>query len=253
MVNTDQEDIAHLISLDRATTKSLYEQIEEQLSELIVSGRLPGGTILPPERLLATSLGISRGTVQQCYGKLRERGLMHGHGRHGSIVAQNAAPLVPPKERLRGFTEEVEALGQRPTTRVLEREILADRSIATLFQLPSESRFLRLVRLRLANKKPVSIESAWYSLAAVPELEGEDGVRSIYRRLAALGQPLSHCDQTIDAVSPSREEIDLFGFASSVPCLLIKRHSYLKDGQKVEYVEGVFRGDAYSYRMRLES
>jgi GntR family transcriptional regulator len=46
--------------------------------------------------------------------------------------------------------------------------------------------------------------------------------------------------------------MESFDFRSAVPCLLIKRHSYLRGGIMVEYVEGVFRGDTYIYRQRLE-
>ncbi len=45
---------------------------------------------------------------------------------------------------------------------------------------------------------------------------------------------------------------EIFGFESPVPCLLIKRHSYNRRDVMVEYVEGLFRGDAYTYRLRLD-
>lgn len=253
-MNYQSEDfIRNIVNLRRDTSVPLYQQIEEQLAERIASGQLAAGTALPPERQLAEMLGISRGTVQQCYGNLRDRGLIHGHGRHGSIVSPARGRIVPGKERLRGFSEEIEALGQAPSTRVLEREIVADRSIASLFGLPAEARFLKLVRLRFADENPVSLESAWYSLTAAPGLASADGTGSIYRQLAGEGTPLDYCDQTIDAALPSDEEMEAFSMTAPVPCLLIRRRSYLQGGAMVEYVEGVFRGDLYSYRMRLDA
>ncbi len=230
----------------------LYQQIEQQLGALIADGRIARGSTLPAERQLAELLGVSRGTVQQCYNNLRERGIIRGHGRHGSIVESGTGSLMPNKEPLRGFTEEMEGLGRIPSSRVLEHEIVADRLIASIFDLPSEAQFLKLVRVRLADKKPVSLESAWYCLQAVPSLRTVDPDGSIYRQLAELGTPLSYCDQTIEPVLPSGEEMEIFDFGSPVPCLLIKRHSYLPGGIMVEYVEGVFRGDTYIYRQRLE-
>ena len=50
---------------------------------------------------------------------------------------------------------------------------------------------------------------------------------------------------------PTRQEREVFGFDDPVPCLLIKRHSYAGDRQMVEYVEGLFRGDLYRYRLSL--
>ena len=44
-----------------------YQQLEQQLEVLISDGALPAGTVLPAERQLAESLGLSRATVQRAY------------------------------------------------------------------------------------------------------------------------------------------------------------------------------------------
>jgi GntR family transcriptional regulator len=50
---------------------------------------------------------------------------------------------------------------------------------------------------------------------------------------------------------PNEEECKIFGFTQPVPCLLIKRRSYMHGDVMMEYVEGLFRGDTYTYRLRL--
>lgn len=243
----------HLIRLDHDTTRPLYLQLEEQISEMITSGQITGGTRLPPERQLAEFLGVSRSTVQQSYTLLRERRMIVGQGRQGSIVPEEAVRLKPGMDRLRGFTQEMAELGRVPSTRVLEHRIVTDRSVASLFGLPSTARFLYLVRVRLGDDVPLSRETAWYSLDAAPFLEQADLEGSIYAQLAAEGLIPAHCDQTIEATPPTPSETEIFGFEDTTPCLLIKRRTYLRDGPMVEYVEGVFRGDTYIYRLRLDS
>ncbi|MDO6414614.1 GntR family transcriptional regulator [Sphingomonas sp. BIUV-7] len=242
-----------LIRLDHETTRPLYIQLEEQLSQLIASGQIAGGTKLPSERQLAADLGVSRSTVQQSYSMLRERRLIVGQGRQGSTVPQEATKLRSGMDRLRGFTQEMTELGRRPSTRVLEQRIVSDRSVASLFGLPSTARFLYLVRVRLGDEVPLSRETAWYSLDAAPDLEKADYSGSIYGQLAAHNLIPAYCDQTIEATVPTASERDIFGFDEQVPCLLIKRRTYLRDGPMVEYVEGVFRGDTYIYRLRLDT
>ncbi|PZU08058.1 MAG: GntR family transcriptional regulator [Sphingomonas sp.] len=242
-----------MIRLDHESTRSLYLQLEEQISELITTGQITGGTRLPSERQLAEDLGVSRSTVQQSYTMLRERRMIVGQGRQGSIVPAEAARLRSGMDRLRGFTQEMAELGRTASTRVLEHRIVTDRSVASLFGLPSTARFLFLVRIRLGDDVPLSRETAWYSLDAAPFLEGADLEGSIYGQLAAEGLIPAHCDQTIEATPPTQSERDIFGFEEAVPCLLIKRRTYLRDGPMVEYVEGVFRGDTYIYRLRLDS
>lgn len=231
----------------------LYHQLEDQITRLIREGQIQAGDTLPAERHLADALGVSRGTVQQCYNSLRDGGLIRGHGRHGSIVQGERPKMTPDIDRLRGFTEEAQQLGRKPSTRVLESEVITDRSIASLFGLRSDAPFLKLVRLRLADGVPQSLESAWYNLQIAPRLAEADSSSSMYRQLAEQGLPLAYCHQTMEAVMPTAEEAEVFAFSAPVPCLLLKRKSFLKDGTMLEYVEGVFRGDTYTYSMRMNA
>ncbi|WP_313898375.1 GntR family transcriptional regulator [Methylobacterium sp. J-068] len=155
-------------------------------------------------------------------------------------------------DRLKGFTEEMRELGKVPSSRILERSVVQDRSISSIFGLPSTAPFLRLTRVRCGDDVPMSREIAWYNLAAAPALEEADLSGSVYACLAdKCGARLVNCEQTIEATTPTRLECELFAFDEPLPCLLIKRHSFAADGQMIEYVEGLFRGDMYSYRLKL--
>lgn len=239
-----------LLELRTDTAKPLYQQLEDQLSQLIDDGTLPPGTTLPAERQLAERLSISRATVQRSYNALRERKLLSAQGRLGSIV-QGGPRLHSGMDRLKGFTQEMQELGRVPSSRIVERSVVTDRSIASIFGRSSHARFLKLVRIRSGDGIPMSREVAWYNLERAPELGEGDLSGSVYARLAELGLPLTRCDQTIEAAAPTAEECAIFGFEMPVPCLLIKRRSYGNDGDMLEYVEGLFRGDTYTYKLTL--
>lgn len=243
----------NLIALRDDTAKPLYQQLEDQLTQLIGDGVLPAGTTLPAERQLAEKLNISRATVQRCYNTLRQRKLLSAHGRLGSIVQGFGARLHPGMDRLKGFTEEMRELGRVPSSRILERAVVSDRAIASIFGLSSHALFLKLVRIRSGDDVPMSREVAWYNLQLVPDLTQADLSQSVYAALQMLGVPLVFCEQTIEAAEPSRDECAVFDFERPVPCLLIKRRSYNRAGGMVEYVEGMFRGDAYSYKLSLRA
>ena len=231
----------------------MYRQLEHQFRAMITDGLLAAGATLPAERKLALDLGISRKTVQQCYDALRQQRLVSAHGRNGYIVEDGFRRIKPGMERLKGFTEEMRELGRVPSTRILERAVGEDRSIASIFGLSSTARFLRLARVRLGDGIPLSVEKAWYDLGLAPGLADADLSGSIYASLAECGVPLVDCEQTIEAASPEPQECAIFGFSEPLPCLLIKRRSYGADGRMIEYVEGLFRGDAYAYRLRLRA
>jgi GntR family transcriptional regulator len=248
----DRPSFPELLQLRDDTAMPLYQQIEQQLEALIHDGTLPAGTVLPAERQLAESLGLSRATVQRAYSALRQRKLLLSQGRRGFLIQGVGPRLHPGMDRLKGFTEEMRLLGKVPSSRILERRVVSDRSIASIFGLPSPARFLKLVRVRYGDGVPLSREVGWYNLAEAPELEHGDLSGSLYAFLAETSRkPLIYGDQTVEATHPSQEECEIFGFEEPVPCLLIKRSSYTHGNVMMEYVEGLFRGDAYSYRLRL--
>lgn len=208
---------------------------------------------LPAERQLARDLAVSRATVQRCYNALRRRKLVTAFGRLGSIVQESGSRLNTGMDRLKGFTEEMRELGRVPSSAIIEQRIGQDRVIASLFDLSDATRFVKLVRVRRGDDVPMSREVAWYNLDAAPGLAERDLSQSVYAHLRDEGVPLVHCEQTIEAAIPNAEECTVFGFAEPIPCLLIKRRSYSEKRVMIEYVEGLFRGDAYTYRLVLKA
>src|SRR5262245_45592125 len=64
-----------------------YLELAHALQVLIMDGRLPAGTRIPAERIMAPQLGVSRNTVTAAYQLLRERGYVLSHRGTGSFVA----------------------------------------------------------------------------------------------------------------------------------------------------------------------
>jgi GntR family transcriptional regulator/MocR family aminotransferase len=71
--------------------KDLAEQLYRQLRDAIESGRLAAGAQLPPSRLLAEQLGISRKTVSDTYSLLTYENFLIGRIGRGTFV--NARPV----------------------------------------------------------------------------------------------------------------------------------------------------------------
>src|ERR1700676_3411853 len=70
-------------------TQRLYQQVAQQISDLIRSGELPGGERLPAERDLAKRLGVSRPTIREAMVALEIAGFVEV--RTGSGVYVRAA------------------------------------------------------------------------------------------------------------------------------------------------------------------
>ena len=80
------------IRIDRESAVPVYMQIRGGIRDLILTGRLPDGFRLPPERTLATALGVNRTTILSAYRELKADGLVEAHvGRGTEVVAHRAA------------------------------------------------------------------------------------------------------------------------------------------------------------------
>jgi GntR family transcriptional regulator len=241
------------LAFDADSAKPIWRQLHEQIQQLITLEQLSPGDSLPSERDLSERLGLSRSTVKRCYDEMRNQRQLGGRGRSGSTI-QNPVKIEPELGRLKGFTQEMRELGKVASTRLQLREMTTDRKIASLFDKPSNTLFLHLVRVRLGDGIPMTREVAWYDLDAVPALAQWDGEGSAYEFIKRIGGVnLTWADQSCEAVLSSAEENQSFGFSSAQPCLLFKRKSYAAHKQLVEYVEGTFRGDMYVYHLRLST
>lgn len=74
--------------------KDLAGQLYQQLRSAIESGRLAAGTQLPPSRLLAEQLGISRKTISDTYAQLTYENFLTGRIGKGTYVNPRPSAIV---------------------------------------------------------------------------------------------------------------------------------------------------------------
>jgi DNA-binding transcriptional MocR family regulator len=83
------------IRIDRDSTVPIYLQICSGIKEMILSGALPEGFRLPPERRLAAALGVNRSTILSAYRELKADALVDAHvGRGTSVLPRTHAAAV---------------------------------------------------------------------------------------------------------------------------------------------------------------
>jgi len=74
------------LRVSRKKSESLTRQITDQLSNMIDSGTLTSGSLLPSERELANSLHVARNVVRGAYEHLAAAGKIQSEGRRGRSV-----------------------------------------------------------------------------------------------------------------------------------------------------------------------
>jgi GntR family transcriptional regulator/MocR family aminotransferase len=81
-----------IVVLDRDARTPLHRQIETSLRDSIRAGRLPRGSSLPPSRVLAADLGVSRGVVVEAYQQLTCEGYLASRTGGYTQVAAGPSP-----------------------------------------------------------------------------------------------------------------------------------------------------------------
>lgn len=86
------------IRINRKSVESMTRQLTDQLGDLISSGALAIGSLLPSERTLANSLGVARNVVRGSYEYLEKAGVVQREGKKGrTIKAKTSRKKSPTK------------------------------------------------------------------------------------------------------------------------------------------------------------
>ena len=70
----------------QAKNRTLYQEVVNQLCEMILSGRIKKGDYLPSEQKLCEEMGVSRTTVRGALNILKERGIVDSVRGKGTMV-----------------------------------------------------------------------------------------------------------------------------------------------------------------------
>jgi DNA-binding transcriptional regulator YhcF (GntR family) len=75
-----------IITVDPAASRPPYDQVKQQIEQMIRRGELAQGTRLPTVRQLAGDLGLAVNTVARAYKELEAERLIETRGRNGTFV-----------------------------------------------------------------------------------------------------------------------------------------------------------------------
>ena len=109
-----------MISLNYRDPRPIYEQLEEKLRRLLLSGAIREGEKLPSVRELASQLAINPNTIQRAYRELEAGGFIYSVPGKGSFAAGLAqvdeGRRRELKEKLKAIWTELLQLGEDPET-----------------------------------------------------------------------------------------------------------------------------------------
>lgn len=236
---------------DRRRAEPLWHQAEMALRAMIEKGEWPAGSQIPNEDRLGAMLGISRITLRHALRNLEEAGLLRREHGRGTFV--RSATMVAGARGLTSFTSEMQSLGMRVGTSVLDAKLIpATEQIADAIELSVGEPVLRLRRLRLGNDAPIGIQTAHLPAALVPGLEADAmQVQSLYDTLRARYRIVPvKANEVYRVGTVLEEDADLIQLPAGTPAFIVERITYSSRGP-FEFTTSTMRADRYEIRSTL--
>ena len=230
-----------LFKIDRLEKLPLYELIERNLRDLILSNQLQPGDTVPPEWELAEMYGVSRLTVRRALDDLVRQDWLNRRQGVGTFVARPAVTTISPSQL--SFTREMLAIGRRPSSHLLERRVCpAEAYVAQRLSLNEGDAVVAITRLRLADDMPILLETAYLSSQRFPGLEDDPELDngSLYDCLAAhYGVTVARVDNSLKAVLLDENQARLLGVQPGMPSICSECVAYSPEGEPVEFSRSV--------------
>lgn len=242
------------MQLQREAPDPLYLQIKDGLVAAIRAGQFEPHQRLPSERELSEQYAVSRMTVRQALLALAYDGVIYTRVGKGTFVA---GPKIDQQLRtLTGFSQDVTARGNRPTSRVLDARVVgAAPDVAAALRMTPQNEVIRLARLRLSDDLPLALETTHLPFARFAGLLAHDfAAESLYGVLEIeFGVALTHADQVLEAAVADADEIELLELTPPAAVMRMQRLTVDSDGEPVEFVLSSYRGDRYKFRFALQA
>ena len=233
-----------LTPLDRHSPMPLWAQLEKKLRERLDAGEFDEG--FPTDLRLTNDYEVSRHTVREAVRHLNKTGLLKRERGRGTVI--NRSEFEQSLGTLYSLFQSVESAGVVQTSQVLRLEIVTDSIAAAHLEVPEDTEFVLLERLRLAAGLPLAVDRAWIPGEKARGLLDVDWSHTaLYAELAQSGAPVPNQGwERLTPVTPSAADRTLLELRKTDAVFFLERLG-CRDGAAVEWRTTIIRGDRYRF------
>ncbi|MEP6642411.1 MAG: GntR family transcriptional regulator [Gaiellales bacterium] len=229
--------------------------LRERLLAEITAGSPGPGERLGAERELAVRLGVSRSTLRAALDALETAGVVHRmRGRAGGIFVSQRR-VERDLTSLTGLPAYLRRQGFQAGARVLSTATVgADAETAAALELPEGALVLEIVRVRLADERPISLERARVPADLFPGLLDRSLAGSLYELLEnGYGLQPSEAEERVEVVGATAAEARVLELRPGAPLVAIARTAWAADGRPYERSHDLFRADRVRIVVRVRT
>lgn len=233
--------------------KPLYEIVMQSIQNQIQTGELKANDRIPSEKDLGIIYSVGRNTIRRAISELANQGTLRSVPGVGTFVVDKRFDKTA--EYLFGFTQEMQLLNKKVTSRVMEAKLIpADPVLSRRLQIQLGAEVVFLYRVRIMDEEPTAIERAYLPHELCPGLLAYDfSVYSLYEILASVyDKRPDHAEQVIEASLATSEVSAVLGLTQPTVVFVFHRETRLASGQVIEYVDSELRSDRFRFYTNLK-
>ncbi|MCB2062312.1 MAG: GntR family transcriptional regulator [Novosphingobium sp.] len=242
------------VAVDREQAVPLYHQIFLRLREEITSGERAFGSRLPTEQVLSEQFGVSRITARRALDELAENRFVERKRRVGTTVIFRP-PAKPFQGNINQALDSLLNFGRSTKVKLLEVDMVPVRPpIDEALHVPSGTKMLRVVRIRLFDGEPVGHYVSYIpSDVATAMTRAKLKSTPMLTLIEEAGVKIGGAHQTISATLADASLSSILQVEIGSPILRVSRTVEDKNGRPVQHILAQFRPDKYQIRLDLNS
>lgn len=234
----------------------LYDQLNQILRELIRSDEFSVGDKFLTEREICERFDVSRATASKALSKLIVEGILEIRKGVGTFICNPEESRSIPAGMNISFTNKTLAAGRKPTTELISFSELPGSAVPEGILKKMKARrdegFAIGKRVRLANNKPMIVETHIFRMRFYPGLKGEDLIGSVYdMHSRKFGITLKSMDETIRPTVIGEPCASYLKVPEGTPGFLMFFCPRNEDEEPLYYAEVVYRGDCFEFHNRM--
>jgi GntR family transcriptional regulator len=227
----------------------LYHQVETALRELIHSGSLEPGSILPPEIELSQAFGVGRHTMRMALSRLADDDLISRKAGRGTVVKRQTDRMQFYLDR--SFTRQMAEMGRTAYSRILQTSSgsIDPTTAPAALQHKEGAPYFYLIRLRFGDDEPIGLQSSTIITELCPGLErynfNQESLYNILSQEYALA--ITRITHAISATVADDLKAELLQMSEGDPLLVFNTTAFVDTGDIIEYTASYYRADRYVF------
>ena len=236
--------------LDINSSTAIYLQLSDIIEKQIAVGQLAPGDMLPSENEFCDYYQISRTTVRQALHELEKRRHIVRKRGLGTFVEEKVSRRLG---SLYSFSEDMKGLGMVPSSKLLKFRLISKNEASKAVREIDSEYLFEVVRLRIADDKPMLIERTYLPENLFPDLTQEKIQNSPLYELLYKGYGIQphRAIETYEAVIMRKEETDHLQCTPGQPAFMLKRSMWDEQDRLVEYTVSIMPSSRSKFEIAM--